>query len=636
MSSQAMPVPDPFSMSLFGESEIVLPSQSGVYQESRRGNSVIELPRQEYIPRVLEDRWYQTQALEEIERRMPKKSKRKNGKGELLKSPTGCGKTSIASRAIGAWRQRGERVLILVDMERLLDQMYDDLTEEGIYPLVEKAEHSALAEFGRHGGTVLASMQTLHTKRLHTWATDAFDKIVIDEAHEMRWLHIVEYFKEAHYLGLTATPIRADGKSLKDYFNYPYIQTLTLREAIEGYNGITGEYEKPFLSRIRIETIPAPEIDLSKIRIVGKDFDQRELDREIWKHTNFIASSLIEAAGDRPTWIYCPRIPTSDAIAEAMRDMGAKAASYTSKTPNPRELMKRFESGDLQFLCNVNMLIKGVNVRKVSCIGRVKQSMNIAAVTQEIGRGTRLSPETNKENCLVLEFDCSANGEQKIASVIDAILDGVDDPDKKPTKAEKVYQSRVRNAMDRIVKTKKELDLIKAQKLAKAEISAEDEQKKADRDAAKRAKYKKVEVSKTRQVYDPFAGLTKQGEFKDSAAHSEPATADQIALIADLSGGVVPGHRLSKQAADKRISDLETRKKYRYASEKQLRFMINSLGCDPIKAARLKSWEASQWMDNRRLEMVQELEGHGYDPVTLCEAKLGEIAKMHSHITKGA
>jgi hypothetical protein len=235
---------------------------------------------------------------------------------------------------------------------------------EQIFPLIEKAEHSALAQFGRNGDCVLASMQTLHETRLHRWAPDSFDYIVIDEAHCFGYEKIVAYFECAQYLGLTATPLRSDDRSLKEFFHYPYIRTLSMREAIEGKNNNTGEYEKPFLSRVEVLPIDASHIDLTGIKIVGRDYDARELDKRIWEHTNWLAMRF-----SRPRPI-CRRGFTAAKSRRQKRFLrhfatwAPRARPIIPKSPIRAKHSRRFIAGDLQYLSNVNMLIKGVNVPK--------------------------------------------------------------------------------------------------------------------------------------------------------------------------------------------------------------------------------------------------------------------------------
>ena len=597
---------------------------------------VIVLPRREYQPRVLEERWYQSNALADIEARLPLDGARRGGKGECLVCPTGGGKTSIASRAIGKWLEAKKRVLILVDLERLLDQMRDDLAEEGIYPLIEKAEHSALADFGRHGNCVLASMQTLHTSRLQKWDVDSFDYIVIDECHCFGYERIINYFKRAQYLGLTATPLRADGRSLKEFFRYPYIGTLTMREAIEGYNRNTDDYEKPFLSRIEVLPIDASHIDLTGIKIVGRDFDSKELDRRIWEHTNWLATAILKATPDMPTWIYCPKIATAEAISKALRDLGAKAAPYHSKIADPTATFRRFERGELQYLTNVNMLIKGVNVPKLSSIVRVRASLNVAQATQEIGRGTRLSPQTGKTRCLVVEFGFKSG--KRLVGVLDSILDGADE-DENITPEERSARAQVRERAEKIVGEGQERDVLKALDRAKKQLSAEEEEKRRARDEEKQARYQKasLEIDWSKK-YDPFAGLDKQGAQSNQARAVAPATSEQMAQLETLSKGIIKATRDAKQwceeSAAKRIRDLEIRVKHKYATEPQLRMMIDTLGLDPKTAQRMRKWEASSAIENRMIEMAGDIEAAG-DKRSFEELramKPWEIAPLHKRL----
>ncbi|RYG59986.1 DEAD/DEAH box helicase, partial [bacterium] len=392
-----------------------------------------------------QERWYQTNALVDIERRLPIHGIRVSSKGELLQCPTGGGKTRIASLDIDRRLKADKRVLVLVDLEMLLNQMRDDLAEQGIYPLIEKAQHSALSQFGRYGNCVLASAQSFYTARLQRWARNSFDYIVIDEAHDMeRFLPIIEHFSNAQVLGLTATP-RDESKK---FFNYPFIKTLTMREAIEGWNGNTQEHEAPFLSRIAVLPIDASHIDLSNIRTVKKDFAQGELDRRIFEQVNWLASAIMEATQGRRPWIFCPQTVTSYALAKALRDLGGTYASYHSKVDNPARILKRFVRDELQGLTTVNMLIKGVNVPKVDCIIRVRPSLNIVQATQEIGRGTRLFP--GKKNCLVVEFAFDTKG-RRLAGVLDAIMDGTIVKDKR-TNDEVEKEEKIREKAEKIIK----------------------------------------------------------------------------------------------------------------------------------------------------------------------------------------
>ena len=67
---------------------------------------------------------------------------------------------------------------------------------------------------------------------------DFFDLVIVDECHrgsakeESRWRLILEYFKSATQIGMTATPKETKYISNIDYFGEP-VYTYSLREGIE-------------------------------------------------------------------------------------------------------------------------------------------------------------------------------------------------------------------------------------------------------------------------------------------------------------------------------------------------------------------------------------------------------------------
>jgi type I restriction enzyme R subunit len=62
--------------------------------------------------------------------------------------------------------------------------------------------------------------------------------VIVDECHrgsardESNWREILEYFKPAYQLGLTATPLRDDNVDTYEYFGNP-LYTYSLKQGIE-------------------------------------------------------------------------------------------------------------------------------------------------------------------------------------------------------------------------------------------------------------------------------------------------------------------------------------------------------------------------------------------------------------------
>lgn len=557
----------------------------------------------------LQPRWYQVYAINEVNRRFYQQGTT----DELIVLPTGCGKSFTAALIAQQQLQQMKYVLFLCNRDKLVQQMEEELIGEGITPLLEKAEKHALPMVGAHSRCVLASVQTLHTERLKTWPDDMFDLIVSDEAHQAmgdQWLAIRRHFKKAKHLGLTATPNPPKHK-LAALFSHPYIRPISMRQAMEGWNADLQGYEKPYLTRIRLEVIDS-NIDVRDIAIVKKknevfaDYDQRELDKRIWAETNWLATQIknkiVKPDGSvMPTVIFTPHIPSAEAISAALRDFGLPFSSISYRSQNPDGIHRSFKQGELIGLSNCSILQEGWNAPWIECVVLLHVSANINKVVQQIGRGTRLSPETGKGECLVLQLGCKADP-NNIVHVADAILDGVDDDygkKQKDNSPEGVLNKRIRERTKELLQTKEELDVLLAEKKAREQISQEDKERREAYERAKRLTYQETDDRPAHAItYDPFDGLLKRGETTERFVSSNPVTETQKAQLHDLSKGRINTEGMTKEGADYLIRNLGFRKNYKLATEAQRQLMVMRFGLDPRKAARMKTWEASQWIDN--------------------------------------
>lgn len=58
----------------------------------------------------------------------------------------------------------------------------------------------------------------------------------------------------------------------------------------------------------------------------------------------------------------------------------------------------------LKFLANVNVLTTGFDAVNTDCVVLLRPTNSAGLLIQMVGRGTRLSPQTDKQNCLVLDY----------------------------------------------------------------------------------------------------------------------------------------------------------------------------------------------------------------------------------------
>ena len=201
----------------------------------------------------------------------------------LLVLPTGCGKTIVFAKITEDEVRSGSRVLILAHRGELLQQAADKLERtSGLKCAVEKAEQTCLGEWYR---VTVGSVQTLmRQKRLAQFPPDYFQTIIIDEAHHAisgSYQVILDYFSDAHVLGVTATPDRGDKQNLGKVFDslaYEY----TLPQAIhEGY-----------LTPIRALTVPV-QIDFTHVGTAAGDYKPGDIDTALDPYLDQIAAKRL-------------------------------------------------------------------------------------------------------------------------------------------------------------------------------------------------------------------------------------------------------------------------------------------------------------------------------------------------------
>ena len=335
----------------------------------------------------MELRPYQQEARESIQREWENGNKK-----TLLVLPTGCGKTIVFSKVIEDRVRKGERVLVLAHRSELLEQASDKLKQStGLNTATEKAEETSIGSWFR---VVVGSVQTLQRdKRLRKFAKDHFDTIVVDEAHHCisdGYQRVLEHFDQANVLGVTATPDRGDMRNLGTYFQslaYEY----TLPKAIkEGY-----------LSKIKALTIPLT-LDLSGVGTQAGDFKSSDLSSALDPYLYQIADEMTKQCQDRKTLVFLPRVKTGQKFRVILNERGFKAAEVNGESKDRAEVLKDFEDGKYNVLCNSMLLTEGWDCPSVDCVVVLRPTKVRALYSQMVGRGTRLFP--GKEELLLLDF----------------------------------------------------------------------------------------------------------------------------------------------------------------------------------------------------------------------------------------
>lgn len=337
----------------------------------------------------MELRPYQQQAKDAIF------SEWENGiKKTLLVLPTGCGKTIVFAKVAEECVKGGNRVLILAHRGELLDQAADKIGKStGLGCATEKAEQTCLGSWFR---IVVGSVQSMmREKRLNQFPNDYFNTIIIDEAHHCisdSYQKVLGHFPDAEVLGVTATPDRGDMQNLGTVFEslaYEY----TLPKAIkEGY-----------LSPIKAVTIPL-EIDMSAVGVQAGDFKSGDIATALDPYLESIAEEIEKYCSNKKTVVFLPLVKTSQKFRDILNNHGFKAAEVNGDSKDRAEILEAFDKDQYNVLCNSMLLTEGWDCPSVDCIVVLRPTKVRSLYCQMVGRGTRLSPETNKDHLLLLDF----------------------------------------------------------------------------------------------------------------------------------------------------------------------------------------------------------------------------------------
>jgi superfamily II DNA or RNA helicase len=322
---------------------------------------------------------------------------------QLVSLATGMGKTVIFAHLPPVLELR--RMLVLAHRKELLTQAQRKLRQAnpGMSVEIEQADRYALHD----ADIVVASVQTLGRKgsqRNDKFAPDAFDCVVIDEAHHATadsYVNILRYFRTGEHdgpllVGVTATPFRGDGTPLANLFDQVTYEK-SLREGID----------ENWLCRIRAQRVRS-QADLSNVATRCGDFADTQLAAAMnTDYRNSLVASAIEqhAVGRNSILVFGVDIAHVETLTKQLQDRGHRAECVTSWTPEDERwrIFGRFESGETRIFVNCGIATEGYDCPPVDCIVMARPTKSALLYTQMLGRGTRQSPDTGKQDLLVID-----------------------------------------------------------------------------------------------------------------------------------------------------------------------------------------------------------------------------------------
>lgn len=342
---------------------------------------------------------------------------------------TGLGKSFIFAQLASEYIARtGKRVLILAHRDELVSQAMEEVS--GVDPNLSVGRVRAADNDVKHE-VVVASVQTLSRPRRlaqlmeHSRYGDARDigLVITDECHHSvspSYVRIYEALPDAVHLGVTATLARGDGVGLGSVWDDVVYE-----------RSIAWGIKKGYLSPVRGIAVRAPELDLSRVRKSGGDYQVNDLGHALSDSgvLDVIPKAYLEHAADRSGVAFLPTVETAHYTAEALREAGITSAVISGETPREEraQIFEDHRTGRIQVLSNCMVLTEGWNGPHTSCIVMARPTQSNPLYIQCVGRGTRTYP--GKTDCLVLDI-VGAGATNKLRTLAD--LEPGMFPDKHP------------------------------------------------------------------------------------------------------------------------------------------------------------------------------------------------------------
>lgn len=343
---------------------------------------------------------FQSRLLEQIELARERGMHR-----NLLVSATGTGKTVMAALDYARLRRTlpRARLLFIAHREEILQQSMATfrhaLREQSFGELWVGGRRPTQFEH------VFASIQSVTASGVDDIDPRHFDVVIVDEFHHAAatsYERLLTQIQPIELLGLTATPERADGMPILQWFGDRIAAELRLWDAIDQqrlvpflYYGISDGTDLTDVPWVRGRGYQITE--LSNV-YTSNDAWARTVIHQTKKYV--YDSQHMRALG------FCVSIDHAKFMAHHFNTAGIAATAVHSGTPpaERKQALADLQNGNLQAIFSVDLFNEGVDVPAVDTILMTRPTESATVFLQQLGRGLRKSPETDKSACTVLDF----------------------------------------------------------------------------------------------------------------------------------------------------------------------------------------------------------------------------------------
>jgi len=318
-----------------------------------------------------------------------------NYKRVCLCAAVGSGKTVMARAMIEKFISQGKRVAFVVNRLELVKQTIRTFSSEKVSVLKAGFEK----HFDASKPIQIIMIQTWHARRP---SIGDFDFILIDEFHLFEQGVMAENFlstfNQAKIIGLTATPITADGFMLE---NYDFLIDTYRTRDLQALG---------FLVKDRWYSSPK-NLELENVGLQGGEYVESILS-QLMGQKKIVMDALqnfIKFAKNKKTIVFAVDIAHAEKLHAEFLEAGFNFEILHSKIDNLDKvrdgILQRFKNGETHGIINVGILTTGFDDPSIECVLLARPTKSLRLYIQMVGRALRIYD--GKSEALIL--DCANN-----------------------------------------------------------------------------------------------------------------------------------------------------------------------------------------------------------------------------------
>lgn len=348
----------------------------------------------------------------------------------LLVMATGTGKTYTAFQIIWRLWKSGtkKRILFLADRNILVDQTKNNDFKPFGAAMTKISKRQIDKSYEIYLSLYQAVTGNEEDKNIYKqFSPDFFDLIVVDECHrgsaseDSAWREVLEYFKNATHVGLTATPKETKDISSITYFGDP-VYSYTLKQGIE--DGFLAPYK---VVRIDIDKDlqgwrpNSGQVDKHGQVIEDRIYNQSDMDRTLVleKRTELVAKKITEylTATDpyAKTIVFCDDINHAERMRQALVNLNPERIKenrkyvmrITGDDDEGKAELDNFINPEERYpviATTSKLMTTGVDAQTCKLVVLDQSIKSMTEFKQIIGRGTRINEDYDKYWFTIMDF----------------------------------------------------------------------------------------------------------------------------------------------------------------------------------------------------------------------------------------